>query len=1034
MARWEAVVFIVALVVLSSPAVASDNLYEEFTKRVEPVDAANDPHHFKHKVHLRTGLGRVTHFEYDAVKHNETIHPHYDHGFQVTACSETTITLAVEASAVSVVSTWGIGWKFTTTKEHFECPGDAGVYYRELVANPTVSSDSDGTATVVLTTKDAKFSDFFKTLSMKMYSSHILHKDNFTSAPAAASSRRLLTSREDTARGPHGGRRLKLKKWLKKGKKWIKKKIIKPIIGTIKVLATGKASKTWEKNFGINWNYNKETGEAAKSLPIHGETACSSCYFYADAGYKVEVEVEHYKLESVVTEVFGDVELKLAMTNPGPAVDVKKLQKVFGSELFRVTFTLGPVPITVSLDLDVDLGLHFTVAETGDTPHITAIGQGHIRFGKQYSHSEGWKPIHSHTLDLNFDSAGGTVKADLYLYANVVPTLKLHHVGQAAVTITPAVDVGLTAALPKASCDFKPLKDKHPTCVASEGDTGGCALGLSVTPSINVELNLEVDVELFKKTIYKKTFAPMALFQKTFAIRGFPKCIVSSWSKSSRSRRLLAHFEERERGRALTTSTASDSIRDSNLTNPRLYLQSRGRNTNCPSDCSGKGFCVNNTQGNFQCICELSWTGEDCGTELLYVVDGQAFISDKGGVTTVSRGQYPQPAVCGHGAAIDTATNANIKGGLKICQGRTDQHVCAPNDATKLQSLDNSIASVMKDYTSMGYPCSAAMAELLCRISFPAVLNMSSNRIAPISFQSCLDMFTPCMGAGNAEELCSDTSAMGGSHAGISLEDSPWQLAQLPSLFSAESAANYEHTKCVAVDKSSELISCPERKGKFVHVNTDIWKNVGEIDRFITSSLDGMKGESTPDCIEANREQLCAIHMCPCNTYGNPTKMTFNDCKALVKKCPSLPEKTFADYGLASESDSKYPTELCSDSSVFFVRNFVGSHPTSCGLEPPMLMAANDKGGAVSDMAWHQKPTIIWPLALCMGLVVGAAIAALVVKHNASTATDDSAGGSKRLRNSWEGADVKPRPRGSSNSNPMLDRERKASIEMQRKI
>ena len=62
--------------------------------------------------------------------------------------------------------------------------------------------------------------------------------------------------------------------------------------------------------------------------------------------------------------------------------------------------------------------VYFWIFETA-TPHITAVGQGHIRFGKQYTHAGGWSPVNSHTLDLNFDSAGGTVKADILLYANI---------------------------------------------------------------------------------------------------------------------------------------------------------------------------------------------------------------------------------------------------------------------------------------------------------------------------------------------------------------------------------------------------------------------------------------------------------------------------------------------------------------------------------------------------------------------------------------------------------------------------------------
>ena len=151
-------------------------------------------------------------------------------------------------------------------------------------------------------------------------------------------------------------------------------------------------------------------------------------------------------------------------------------------------------------------------------------------------------------LDLSFDSSGGTVHADLFLYANIVPTLHLHHVGSAMVTITPALDVGLTAALPQASCDYKPLVDKnHAVCEESEGtdnhddgDNGaGCSLGMTVTPSINVEMNLLLDIELWKKTIYKKTFDPMPLYQKTFDIHGFPKCLIASWSKKQNGGRRM---------------------------------------------------------------------------------------------------------------------------------------------------------------------------------------------------------------------------------------------------------------------------------------------------------------------------------------------------------------------------------------------------------------------------------------------------------------------------------------------------------------
>jgi hypothetical protein len=310
----------------------------------------------------------------------------------------------------------------------------------------------------VLTTEPAAFADMFDTLSMRMHSTHMLHNDpsqieahaeedrrlqaeinsdKTTKATKATTTklktvRKLLSDRlgeEEDGTPPrrrlHWHRRRRRHHGIiKKAAKWVKKKIIQPAEKIVKVLVTGKADKTWQKDFSINWNYDKESGGALKSLPIHGQTACTSCYFHADAGYKVEIDIEHYHLQTILAEVYGDVKLNLQMQNPGPAVDVKKLMpKVFSSELFSVTFSIGPVPITVSLDLDVDVGLHFTVQEVGATPHINAVGEGHIRFGKQYTRGGGWKPVNTHTLDLNFDSAGGTVKADILLYANVVPKL-----------------------------------------------------------------------------------------------------------------------------------------------------------------------------------------------------------------------------------------------------------------------------------------------------------------------------------------------------------------------------------------------------------------------------------------------------------------------------------------------------------------------------------------------------------------------------------------------------------------------------------
>ena len=1001
--------FAINIVAATSPT--SHHIYNDFTAKVAPE--ANDPHRFKQMVHLRTGLGRVTHFEYDATKHDKIILPHDQDGLKVIACTENTVTIQVSKNQISLSNSWTSGWKFTTTKDHYECPSSSNnmstiVYYREIVNKTTVGINSDGGKTILLTTKNAIFSDFFKTLSMKMYSSHIVHKDEFSTPPLLPNNnnknrRELFNSR---TKGYPPTRRLKFKKFIHKAGKWVKKKILKPAEEAAKFLATGKADKTWEKDFAINWNYDKERGEAAKTIPIHGQTACTSCYFHADAGYKVEIDVKHYKLESVMAEVYGDVELNLAMTNPGPAIDVKKLDKVMDNvELFSIKFMIGPVPICVKLHLDVDLGYHFTVSEIGNTPDVTARGEGHIRFGKQYKRGMGWEPINSHTLDLDFDSDGGTVKADMYLYANIVPKLSIEHIGDVAVTVTPAVDVGIIASLPKASCDFKPLKDKHASCVASEGeDNQGCSLSLDVTPSINVEMNIEVDVELFHKSLYKKTFDPMILFQKTFAINGFPKCLISSWSKSNNNKQRRRHLLLRENGNhddgriLITSSPDSDngkSIRDANLTNPRVFLQQRGRSTLCPNDCSGQGFCINTTSTGrmFQCVCQESWTGSDCSTKLMWVVDRSNYKTNNAGVTTRSNGLYPEPNICGHGTVVKTTEQVAIDS-LSVCKGRTSANICASRNDMK--ALDTTIGSVLKEYVTMGYPCGAAMAELQCRISFPAILDTTSKRIAPISYESCLDLFTACLGESEADEICTDTSAIGGSHAGISLANSPWQLASLPSLFDAEHASNNFHKKCLPVD--DKLDGCPSTMNKMVHINTDIWTSVDEVDAFVSKSMkelvDG--GMTDVNCLNANREQLCAVHMPICNKYGNQIKMTYDECVNMVQKCPSLPQKSYQDYGLSGPSDPAYPKQLCSDKSEFFVRNFVGEHPVVCGLEQELGFSSsksknnggeNGDGTTSSDMPWHQNVHIVGILALIVGFILGAVVIKFIVvnivqKHN----------------------------------------------------
>ena len=57
---------------LGAFGVSADIATDVFQKRVDPLNA-DEPHRYVHTAHIRTGLGRVTHFHYDAKKHDKLI-------------------------------------------------------------------------------------------------------------------------------------------------------------------------------------------------------------------------------------------------------------------------------------------------------------------------------------------------------------------------------------------------------------------------------------------------------------------------------------------------------------------------------------------------------------------------------------------------------------------------------------------------------------------------------------------------------------------------------------------------------------------------------------------------------------------------------------------------------------------------------------------------------------------------------------------------------------------------------------------------
>jgi len=185
------------------------------------------------------------------------------------------------------------------------------------------------------------------------------------------------------------------------------------------------------------------------------------------------------------------------------------------------------------------------------------------------------------------------------------------------------------------------------------------------------------------------------------------------------------------------------------------------------------------------------------------------------------------------------------------------------------------------------------MAEFQCRATFPA---MRAGSITPVTFDSCVDLFTACLGV-DAGNFC--RSAGPGSGAGlaaVALPKSPWPTVALPSLRQAEDGATSNgHSTCTlaeaAVSKDMQskvalLPGCPSKTGKTVRVNSDIWSNASHIDGWIVQKLASTKSQaadpSSPlalnassQCAEVLRTQLCHMHMPECNMQGGPIKMTY---------------------------------------------------------------------------------------------------------------------------------------------------------------
>ena len=233
-------------------------------------------------------------------------------------------------------------------------------------------------------------------------------------------------------------------------------------------------------------------------------------------------------------------------------------------------------------------------------------------------------------------------------------------------------------------------------------------------------------------------------------------------------------------------------------------------------------------------------------------------------------------------------------------------------------------------YADLGSTCSSAMAEFQCRAVFPAMFNGS---IAPVTFDSCVDLFTACVGDDDAVTFC--RSAGPGSVGGLAAvapPESPWPTVALPSLRKAEAdASSNNHSTCtlakaarnqwsVSGEKATQqskvalLPGCPSKTGKMVRVNSDIWSNASHIDGWIVKKLASTKSQaadpSSPlarnassQCAEVLRTQLCHMHMPECNMQGGPIKMTYVKERVWLFSCDNSHVLTVLFVAVAAAVD-----------------------------------------------------------------------------------------------------------------------------------
>ena len=139
---------------------------------------------------------------------------------------------------------------------------------------------------------------------------------------------------------------------------------------------------------------------------------CQDCYFHADFGWSVGIDLTWYTLHSAHAFAHANGKLNLGLKSgvTGTLMDVKESITVMNeTNLIEIPIDIGPIKFTIVISLQVDLGIEIKLSvlpSTDDTSAVTAPSTSSVaiaahaecsfKTGTEYKDGE-WKPIQEHS-------------------------------------------------------------------------------------------------------------------------------------------------------------------------------------------------------------------------------------------------------------------------------------------------------------------------------------------------------------------------------------------------------------------------------------------------------------------------------------------------------------------------------------------------------------------------------------------------------------------------------------------------------------